>query len=86
MALLSVRDVTMRFGGLVANDRISFAVEEGEVTPGLASVASAVLDHNGHPVAGVALTYADGDLLGLAAAVRRTAANLGRRLGGLDRQ
>ncbi|HWL96558.1 MAG TPA: IclR family transcriptional regulator, partial [Nocardioidaceae bacterium] len=34
-----------------------FATEEGEVTPGLASVAAAVLDHNGHPVAGLALTY-----------------------------
>ena len=29
-----------------------YAVEEGEVTPGFASVAGAVLDHNGHPVAG----------------------------------
>jgi branched-chain amino acid transport system ATP-binding protein len=31
MALLSVRNVTMRFGGLVANDRISFDVEEGNI-------------------------------------------------------
>ena len=38
-----------------------YAIEEGEVTPGFASVAAAVLDHNGHPVAGLALTYADGD-------------------------
>ena len=38
-----------------------YAVEDGEVTPGLASVAAAVLDHNGHPVAGVAVTYAEGD-------------------------
>jgi DNA-binding IclR family transcriptional regulator len=59
-----------------------FATEEGEVTPGLASVASAVLDHNGHPVAGVALTYAEGDVDALAAAVRRTAASLTRRLRG----
>ena len=29
-----------------------YAIEEGEVTPGLSSVAAAVLDHNGHPVAG----------------------------------
>lgn len=29
MALLSVRDVTMRFGGLVANDAISFEVPQG---------------------------------------------------------
>jgi DNA-binding IclR family transcriptional regulator len=68
-----------------------FATEEGEVTPGLASVASAVLDHNGHPVAGLALTYADGEMRGarehagqLADDVRRTAAALSRRLGGLD--
>jgi DNA-binding IclR family transcriptional regulator len=62
-----------------------FATEEGEVTPGLASVASAVLDHNGHPVAGLALTYADGDAQQLADAVRRTAAALTKRLGGLRR-
>ena len=59
-----------------------FATEEGEVTPGLASVASAVLDHNGHPVAGLALTYAEGDPAALSDAVRRTAAALTRRLGG----
>ncbi|MFI4994655.1 MAG: ABC transporter ATP-binding protein [Hyphomicrobiales bacterium] len=29
MALLSVHEATMRFGGLLANDRISFEVEEG---------------------------------------------------------
>ena len=29
MALLSIRDVTMRFGGLVANDSISIDVPEG---------------------------------------------------------
>jgi DNA-binding IclR family transcriptional regulator len=34
-----------------------YAVEDGEVTPGFSSVAAAVLDHNGHPVAGVAVTY-----------------------------
>ena len=59
-----------------------FATEEGEVTPGLASVAAAVLDHNGHPVAGLALTYAEGDADVLAGAVRRTASALTRRLGG----
>ena len=62
-----------------------YAVEEGEVTPGLSSVAAAVLDHNGHPVAGVALTYAEGEAEELAAAVRRTASTLGRRIGGLER-
>jgi DNA-binding IclR family transcriptional regulator len=61
------------------------AVEEGEVTPGFASVASAVLDHNGHPLAGVAVTYPVDDapdLDALAAATRRTADQLTRRLRG----
>ena len=62
-----------------------YAIEEGEVTPGFASVAAAVLDHNGHPVAGLALTYTDGDPDALADAVRRTAGALTRRLGGAER-
>ncbi len=56
-----------------------FATEQGEVTPGLSSVAAAVLDHNRHPVAGLALTYAEGDAVALSEAVRRTAAALTRR-------
>ena len=65
-----------------------YAVEEGEVTPGFASVAAAVLDHNEHPVAGVAVTYpanpaSDRDgLTATVEATRRTAATLTRRLGG----
>lgn len=61
-----------------------YAVEEGEVTPGLASVAAAVLDHNGLPVAGVAVTYPDGsaDAAALAAGVRATAATLTQRISG----
>ena len=63
-----------------------YAVEDGEVTPGLASVAVAVLDHNQHPVAGVAVTYAvddpPADLRRTIAATRRTAATLTARLGG----
>ncbi|WP_310961953.1 IclR family transcriptional regulator [Nocardioides terrisoli] len=35
-----------------------YATERDEVTPGFASVAVAVLDHNDLPVAGVAVTYA----------------------------
>ncbi|MDT0203487.1 IclR family transcriptional regulator [Nocardioides sp. AE5] len=63
--------------------RRGHAIEDGEVTPGLASVAAAVLDHNDYPVAGVALTHPSGeDDPGLADAVRRTAAELTRRLGG----
>jgi DNA-binding IclR family transcriptional regulator len=62
-----------------------YAVEEGEVTPGFASVAAAVLDHNGHPVAGVAVTYptdVPADLSSIVGAARRTAAALTVRLGG----
>ncbi len=61
-----------------------YAVERGEVTPGLASVAAAVLDHNGHPVAGIAVTYPDEVRLPAAALreVRRAAADLTQRLSG----
>lgn len=61
-----------------------FATEEGEVTPGFASVAAPVVDHNGHPVAGLAITYAIGeaDPAPLTMAVRRAAEVLTARLGG----
>ncbi|MBB6628294.1 IclR family transcriptional regulator [Nocardioides sp. KIGAM211] len=59
-----------------------YATEDGEVTPGLASVAAAVVDHNGHPVAGVAITFEQGDPHALSVEVRRTAAALTRRIGG----
>jgi DNA-binding IclR family transcriptional regulator len=63
-----------------------YAIEDGEVTPGLASVAAPVLDHNGHPVAGVAVTFAGApdatDRALLAEEVRRAAGALTRRLGG----
>ena len=58
-----------------------YALEDGEVTPGLASVAVAVLDHNSFPIAAVAVTYADSSSVD-AALVARTAALLSRRLGG----
>ena len=49
------------------------ATEDGEVTPGLQSVAAAVLDHNAHPVAGVAVTFPSdaGDVDAIATAVTR---------------
>ena len=61
-----------------------WATEDGEVTPGLASVAAAVVDHNGHPVAGVAVTYpsADVDVPAVHTEVRRTAELITRRLRG----
>jgi DNA-binding IclR family transcriptional regulator len=65
--------------------RRGYAVEDGEVTAGFASVASAVHDHSGYPVAGVAVTYPSGsvpDPPALAAAVRSTVAELTRRIAG----
>ena len=62
-----------------------YATEDGEVTPGFASVAAAVLDHNGTPVAGIASTYAaeeEIDLQGVVEAVRDTARAVSRRIGG----
>jgi len=61
-----------------------YAIEAGEVTPGFASVAAPVLDHNHYPVAGVAITFAAGEATEaeLADQVRRTAGLLSRRIGG----
>ena len=66
-----------------------YAVEQGTVTPGLSSVAAAVLEHGGHPVAAFAVTYEDdvvvdaGAVATLADAVLAAAAALSRRLGGI---
>jgi DNA-binding IclR family transcriptional regulator len=57
-----------------------WATEDGEVTPGFASVAAAVVDHNGHPVAGIAVTYASTDPPDVSGEVRRTAELITRRL------
>ncbi len=64
-----------------------YAIEDGEVTPGFASVAAAVLDHNAHPVAGIAVTYAgdplsNTDVAGIVESVLRSAVGVTRRLGG----
>lgn len=72
---------------LVDTRRRGHATEDGEVTDGLASVAAAVRDHNGLPVAGVALTFAATEVddvarARLAAAVTATAETLSRRLHG----
>ncbi len=63
-----------------------YAVEDGLVTPGLGSVAVAVLDHNDYPVAAVAVTYPEPevDAAGrdrLVASLRSAAATLETRLG-----
>jgi DNA-binding IclR family transcriptional regulator len=60
-----------------------YAVEDGTVTPGRASVAVAVVDHSGHPVAGVAVTFPESERAReaqLAERVRRVAAALSARL------
>lgn len=84
---LGPRSPTALRAVLAQTRRRGHAVEDGEVSPGTASVAAAVLDHNGLPVAGVALTYpvedrtpVDRDVL--AGAVATTAAALTRRLHG----
>lgn len=64
-----------------------FAEEDGEVTPGFASVAAAVLDHGGYPAAGLAVTFrredVDPDQRGdLAGRVTAAAGQLSRRIGG----
>lgn len=75
-ALRSVLSETRRRG---------YANEDGEVTPGFASVAAAVLDHNGTPVGGIAITYDAReavDLRTLVEAVSSTAHAVSRRIGG----
>ncbi len=60
-----------------------YALEGGLVTPGLASVAVAVLDHNEYPVAAVAVTYPAGSVSEVAdvvARVRTSAEQISRRI------
>ncbi|RKS75657.1 DNA-binding IclR family transcriptional regulator [Motilibacter peucedani] len=64
-----------------------YAVEDGEVTAGFASVAYAVVDHAGLPAAGLATTYPADEVDNpgrdrLVAAVAAAASELGRRIGG----
>ncbi|WP_439592106.1 IclR family transcriptional regulator [Microbacterium sp.] len=62
-----------------------FAEEDGEVTLGLRSVGTAVLDHARWPSAAVAVTFesdAPVDAEALAEVVEATAAELARRIGG----
>jgi DNA-binding IclR family transcriptional regulator len=63
-----------------------YAVEDGLVTPGMGSVAVAVLDHNEYPVAAVAVTYPEPDVdtatrEELVRVVRQAATSLEARLG-----
>ena len=72
---------------LLAVRRAGHATEDGEVTPGFASVAAAVHDHAGRPAASVAVTFPaeEVDAAGrqeLARRVCRAAAELTRRING----
>jgi DNA-binding IclR family transcriptional regulator len=67
--------------------RRGYAAEDGDVTPGLRSVAAAVLDHAGHPEAGVAVTFPraevdDAAVTRIASAVTAAAAEISRRISG----
>ena len=67
--------------------RDGFAVEDGTVTPDFASVAAPVLDHVGHPVAGIAVTYpaaevAEDQRRFIVAQVIKTATDLTHRVRG----
>lgn len=72
---------------LVAVRQSGNAYEDGSVTPAFASVACAVLDHGGHPVAGIAVTFpasdvGPGERSSIATHVSRTARELSRRISG----
>ncbi|WP_157592675.1 IclR family transcriptional regulator [Solirubrobacter soli] len=58
-----------------------YAEEDGFVTPGLKSIACPVLDHTGHPIAAVALTFDVADD-SLPAHVQRAASEVSRRIRG----
>jgi DNA-binding IclR family transcriptional regulator len=72
---------------LLAVRRNGLATEDGEVTPGFASMAAAVHDHAGRPAASVAVTFPAAEVdpttrKELARRVGRAAAELTRRING----
>lgn len=72
---------------LTETRRRGYAFENGEVTPGFASVAAVVLDHSGHPTAGVAVTYPSEGMANLDIAIRTTqltAHLVSMRIGGVS--
>ncbi|MBC6448333.1 IclR family transcriptional regulator [Actinokineospora xionganensis] len=78
-------------GLLGAERRRGWAVEDGYVTVGFASVAAPVFDHGGHPVAAISTTFrhtceteCGEQWPELAAETRRAAAELSGRIGGHD--
>lgn len=67
--------------------RAGYATEDGEVTAGFGSVGAAVVDHTGHPLASIAITYPVVEITPqrrdqLAARVVDTARALSRRISG----
>ena len=67
--------------------RDGFALEDGTVTPDFASVAAPVLDHSGHPVAGIAVSYPSAEVThdqrrAIVEQVIQTARDLTHRIGG----
>jgi DNA-binding IclR family transcriptional regulator len=88
-ALFPHRDTLVQRDGqgvTSVSDR-GYAVEDDSVSPGLSSVARAVLDHTGHPVAGVAVTFPGAEVdtderARIALAVTRAATTLSSRIGG----
>ncbi len=68
---------------LTETRRRGYAFEDEDISPGLASVAAPVLDHNGHPVAGIAVTFAKpANDEPLVRAVQSTANTVSSRLAG----
>lgn len=66
---------------------LGYATEDGEVTPGFASVAVSVRDHAGWPAAGIAITFPRGNIAQadwpqLATRVAHAAAELSHRIRG----
>ncbi|HEX5118541.1 MAG TPA: IclR family transcriptional regulator [Pseudonocardiaceae bacterium] len=79
---------------LATERRRGWAVEDGHVTPGFASVAAAVLDHGDRPVAAISITFRHDcpedrgcgeDWPDLAAEVQAAVAELSGRIGGHGR-
>ena len=73
---------------LLADERRQgYAIENSHITPGFASVASAALDHTGHPVAAISVTFRTESLPAdaiptLARRTKQAADSLTRRLHG----
>jgi DNA-binding IclR family transcriptional regulator len=81
------RTVTELRRALADVRRADHAREDGVVTPGFASVAAAVLDHSGHPVAAVTVTFPAAEVdpsnrAALAEQVSEYAGRISRRIHG----